>query len=127
MNRLDIIKTFFKSNNLVLYKFLAITIVFIIGFTILYINNLREENKILNANLVLEKANNVSLMASINSQNEKIEENKIDYEKNLKELEDWKNKPPNIKYKAVIKFKEVKSNECKDIKNIINDIRTTSF
>jgi uncharacterized protein HemX len=80
-----------------------------------------------NSLLEVEKAKNVNLNASIKNQNEKIENNQIDLDTKLKELEEWKNKPAEIKYKEIIKFKEIKSNECTDIKNIIDSIRTTSF
>ena len=77
--------------------------------------------------LAVEKANNTALRASIENQNKAVEEIKVDLENNLKDFEEWKNKPIETKYKEVIKYKEVKSNECKDIKNIINSIRSTSF
>ena len=77
--------------------------------------------------LAIEKANNTVIKATIESQNNAIESQKVEYSEKLQELEDWKNKPSEIKYKEVIKFKEVKSNECEDIKNIINSMRSTSF
>lgn len=74
-----------------------------------------------------EKANNITLSSKIKDQNQKIAEQENNYEAKLKEFQEWKNKPVEIKYKEIIKHQEVKSNECKDIKNIINDIRNTSF
>lgn len=114
---------------------------FIIAFLValllsvgIYSRILLSQNKILTTDLItknslleVEKAKNVNLNASIKNQNEKIENNQIDLDTKLKELEEWKNKPAEIKYKEIIKFKEIKSNECTDIKNIINSIRTTSF
>ena len=114
---------------------------FIIAFLValllsvgIYSRILLSQNKTLTTDLItknslleVEKAKNVNLNASIKNQNEKIENNQIDLDTKLKELEEWKNKPAEIKYKEIIKFKEIKSNECTDIKNIINSIRTTSF
>lgn len=114
---------------------------FIIAFLValllsvgIYSRILLSQNKILTTDLItknslleVEKAKNINLNASIKNQNEKIENNQIDLDTKLKELEEWKNKPAEIKYKEIIKFKEIKSNECTDIKNIINSIRTTSF
>ena len=77
--------------------------------------------------LAIEKANNTVIKATIESQNNAIESQKVEYSEKLQELEDWKNKPSEVKYKEVIKYKEVKSNECEDIKNIINSMRSTSF
>ncbi len=114
---------------------------FIIAFLValllsvgIYSRILLSQNKILTTDLItknslleVEKTKNINLNASIKNQNEKIENNQIDLDTKLKELEEWKNKPAEIKYKEIIKFKEIKSNECTDIKNIINSIRTTSF
>lgn len=79
------------------------------------------------AELVIEKANNVTYKAILQKQNADIEQFKIDYENNLKDFENYKKQDFEVKYKEVIKYKEVKSNECKDIKNIINSMRSTSF
>ena len=67
------------------------------------------------------------IKATIESQNKAIDSQKVELAEKLQELEDWKNQPPEIKYKEVIKYAEVKSNECEDIKNVINSIRGTSF
>lgn len=114
---------------------------FIIAFLValllsvgIYSRILLSQNKTLTTDLItknslleVEKTKNINLNASIKNQNEKIENNQIDLDTKLKELEEWKNKPAEIKYKEIIKFKEIKSNECTDIKNIIDSIRTTSF
>lgn len=84
-------------------------------------------NKI-NSLLVVEKANNTTLKASIDSQNIEIEKVSINLDEKMKELEEWKNKPPNIKYKTIEKIiKQGDSNECENIKNMLDDIRNTSF
>ena len=77
--------------------------------------------------MAIEKANNVTAKATIKSQNDAIENQKVELSEKLQELQEWKNQPPETRYKEVIKYKEVKSNECEDIKNIINSIRSTSF
>lgn len=109
--------------------------IFTIGFFLrsVYLNlqdeieNLENEKLILNSKLLIEKTNNITAKAIIDKQNKEIESKKVDYEKNIKDFEEWKNKPQEIKYKEVIKYKEIKSNECEDIKDIINSIRSTSF
>ena len=101
----------------------------------LYSNTLKDEIDDLNISLnttksllVVEKANNVTLKAALSSQNIEIEKNKIDLDEKKKELEEWKNKPPNIKYKTIEKIiKQGDSNECENIKNMLDDIRNTSF
>ena len=119
-------------------KILAIVIfTLIIAFIgmYLYADALKKEVSDLNTSLntatsllAVEKANNVTLKAALSSQNIEIEKNKIDLDEKKKELEEWKNKPPNIKYKTIEKIiKQGDSNECENIKNMLDDIRNTSF
>lgn len=91
------------------------------------INFLQEKITEIKLDLSNEKANNTTLRSSIKDQNQKIEEHKNNYDSKLREFQEWKDKPVEIKYKEIIKYQGIKSNECKDIKNIINDIRDTSF
>ena len=118
-------------------KILAIVIfTLIIAFVgmYLYADALKKEVSDLNTSLntatsllAVEKANNTALKASIDSRNIEIEKQKINLSKKMEELEEWKSRPPDIKYKEIIKYKEVKSNECKDIKNIIDSIRNITL
>ena len=119
-------------------KILAIVIfALIIAFIgmYLYADALKKEVSDLNTSLntatsllAVEKANNVTLKAALDFQNTEIEKNKIDLDEKKKELEEWKNKPPNIKYKTIEKIiKQGDSNECENIKNMLDDIRNTSF
>ena len=76
-----------------------------------------EHNNVLQLNRVIEKQNEaITLLAA-------------DYDTNVKEFEAWKAKPKKIKYVDVVKYVnvEVKSNECEDIKAVIDSIRNTSF
>lgn len=119
-------------------KILAIVIfTLIIAFIgmYLYSDTLKKEVSDLNTSLntatsllAVEKANNVTLKAALDFQNTEIEKNKIDLDEKKKELEEWKNKPPDIKYKTIEKIiKQGDSNECENIKNMLDDIRNTSF
>lgn len=119
-------------------KILAIVIfTLIIAFIgmYLYADALKKEVSDLNTSLntatsllAVEKANNVTLKAALDFQNIEIEKNKIDLDEKKKELDEWKNKPPNIKYKTIEKIiKQGDSNECENIKNMLDDIRNTSF
>ncbi len=119
-------------------KILAIVIfTLIIAFIgmYLYADSLKKEVSDLNTSLntatsllAVEKANNVTLKVALSSQNIEIEKNKINLSKKVQELEEWKNKPPNIKYKTIEKIiKQGDSNECENIKNMLDDIRNTSF
>lgn len=79
------------------------------------VEKLNEANK----EIVLLKSNNISLKASLDVQNNKVESNRLDYEKKIKQYEAWKNQPTEVKYKYITK--EVKSNECEDIKKSIDN------
>lgn len=119
-----------SNSKLLLVGF--IVIVFLIGGVYNYflkseLEKVQAEFSEQGKELAVEKANNATAKAIIEKQNLLVELNKTDYENNLKEYQNWKDKPPEVKYKEVIKYKEVKSNECQDIKNIINSIRSTSF
>lgn len=114
-----------------IYIIAAVIIAAIVGTYIFIlkmdIQELKSDKVKLQEKLIECKSNNQTLKGSIATQNLKIETQKVNLSKRLNELDKWKNQPREIKYKEVIKNVEVKSNECKDIKNIINDIRTTSF
>lgn len=118
-------------NYLSIYKnYIMISIIALLITTItiggIYIKIQSAEIQILQDNLMKkeidlsnERANNVTLRSSIKDQNEKIEANKNDYDSKIKQYEQWKNQPAEVKYKYITK--EVKSNECEDIKKSIDD------
>lgn len=120
------------ASNKYLLLGVAVTIVFLIGGAYTYfikseLKKVQAEFSEQGKELAIEKANNTVIKATIESQNKAIDSQKVELAEKLQELEDWKNQPPEIKYKEVIKYREVKSNECEDIKNVINSIRSTSF
>lgn len=120
------------ASNKSLLLGVAVTIVFLIGGAYTYfikseLEKVQAEFSEQGKELAIEKANNTVIKATIESQNKAIDSQKVELAEKLQELEDWKNQPPEIKYKEVIKYREVKSNECEDIKNVINSIRGTSF
>lgn len=94
---------------------ILITLYFINAKNESLLNVLNEANK----EIVLLKSNNISLKASLNEQNKKIESNRLDYEQKLEQYENWKKQPVEIKYQYITK--EVKSNECEDIKKSIDN------
>lgn len=116
-----------KYINWFLTTSLLITIIVIFGLLMqngnLKIDKLELQKQIENLNyeLAIEKNNYNKLKDDLDRHNKELDNIKTDYKNNLEEFEKWKNKPVEIKYK------EVKSNECKDIKLIIDDIRNSSF
>ena len=94
---------------------ILITLYFVNAKNESLLNALNEANK----EIVLLKSNNISLKASLNEQNKKIESNRLDYEQKLEQYENWKSQPVEVKYQYITK--EVKSNECEDIKKSIDN------
>ena len=64
---------------------------------------------------------------AIDIQNRQINELKVSKDNALDKLNKWKALPPKIKYRTITKIREVKSNDCKDIKNTINAIRNIDY
>lgn len=73
------------------------------------------------------RSSNDGYKRSINVQNEAINTLAINKTELDKKLEEWQNKPAEIRYKKIYKMREVKSNECKDIKDTIDSIRNLDF
>ena len=122
----------FITSNSKIILITATAVIFLIGgaynhFIKSELEKVQAEYSEQSKELAIEKANNVTAKATIKSQNDAIENQKVELSEKLQELQEWKNQPPETRYKEVIKYKEVKSNECEDIKNIINSIRSTSF
>ena len=67
------------------------------------------------------------LRNSVKNQNDEIERLKVDKQQAIKKLNEWRAKPAEIKYKTITKIREVKSNECKDIKSAIDSVRKLDY
>lgn len=76
------------------------------------------------ANYKLESSR---LKSALTEQNQKITLLKVEKQSAVKALEEWEAKPPKIKYKTITKVREVKSDECKDIKKQLDAIRHINF
>ena len=98
----------------------------------LYIGNLRLEAKVrgLESDLVVCKTNNVTVKAALDTQNEKIASMEIDLEEKKAKYQELLNQPPEIRYEVIYKKVpsiEVKSDECEEIKKLIDDIRSAGY
>ena len=89
------------------------------------VEDLSKDIQVLNVELVLTNTAKEALKNEIEVQNKAVEANKNEYEIKLAEYQKWKDKPAEIKYKTVIK--EVKSDECSDIKNALDELSTIKF
>ena len=111
----------------------GVTLLLVIGLYF-YIHTLKSQiidlkeqlnkNQIEIANFKLE---NERYKNAITTQNKQIEELKASKDNALAKLNKWKALPPKIKYRTITKIREVKSNDCKDIKNTINAIRNIDY
>ena len=121
--------TMFKDKLVLLGVGVVITLVIGLGFMLKLQSNKIEELgqtiQSLSAELVVANANKATLEAAIKSQNAVIELNRNDYEAKVAEYEEWQAKPAEIKYKTIVK--EIKSDECVDIKNALDELSTIKF
>ena len=121
--------TLYKDKLILLGVGIVITLVLGLGFMLKLQSNKIEELsqtiQSLSAELVVANANKATLEAAIKSQNVLIELNRNDYEAKVAEYEEWQAKPAEIKYKTIVK--EIKSDECVDIKNALDELSTIKF
>ena len=121
--------TLYKDKLILLGVGIVITLVTGLGFMLKLQSNKIEELgqtiQSLSAKLVVANANKATLEAAIKSQNTVIELNRNDYEAKVAEYEEWQAKPAEIKYKTIVK--EIKSDECVDIKNALDELSTIKF
>ena len=121
--------TIYKDKIQLLVAGMVITLVLGLGVLLKLQSNKIEELsqtiQSLSAELVVANANKATLEAAIKSQNVLIELNRNDYEAKVAEYEEWQAKPAEIKYKTIVK--EIKSDECVDIKNALDELSTIKF
>ena len=89
------------------------------------VENLSKDIQVLNVELVLTNTAKEALKNEIEVQNKAVEAHKNEYEIKLAEYQKWKDKPAEIKYKTIVK--EIKSDECVDIKNALDELSTIKF
>ena len=104
---------------------LVIILIGIVGAVLYlyFLNNYVNDLKLKIANLEKEK---IELNYVLENQNKAIEKVQTDRDLKIKELEDYKALPPQIKYQTI--YKEIpkiieKSDECEDIKEVLNSLK----
>lgn len=119
----------YKDKVMLLGVGIVITLVIGLGFVLKLQSNKIEELgqtiQSLRAELVVANANKATLEAAIKSQNVVIELNRNDYEAKVAKYEAWQAKPAEVKYKTIVK--EIKSDDCIDIKNALDELSTIKF
>lgn len=89
-----------------------------------YLHGKLKDSQIEVANYKLE---NERYKTKVNEQNEAIELIKTDRQQALNNLAKWRELPPKVKYKTITKIREVKSDECEDIKDQLDAIRSIDY
>lgn len=109
-------------------------VVVAMGITIvgMWIDNTRLEGKVnsLNVDLVVSKTNELTLGSVIKKQNDAISEFEVDKAKREQEYTELLSQPEKVRFEKVyvkVPSIEVKSDECKDIKKLIDDIRNAGY
>ena len=75
-----------------------------------------------------EKLQSTRYKNSLDTQSKEIDMLKHSEKLANSKLKKWKSLPPKIKYKTITKIREVKSSdECKDIKSVLNSVRSIDF
>ena len=123
-------------NLLLGYKnmILSFIVAAIIMGIVMYVSSLKDEvqvlkldNSKLHEKLLLYRLESERLESSVAIQNKEIELLKHNESLAKAELKSWKAKKPEVKYKTITKIREVHSDECKDIKNTINAVRSIDY
>jgi hypothetical protein len=88
----------------------------------LKITMLETQNKLVN-----EKRQSSLYRTTLKNQSKQIELLKVNTKLAKTKLQKWKAQPPQVRYKVIYKNREVKSNDCKDIKSTIDSIRSIDY
>jgi hypothetical protein len=91
---------------------------------IVNLNNMLKDNQIELANAKLQSNRYKS---AIDMQNVHIEQLELNEKLANAKLRKWKNSKPEVKYRTITKIREVKSDDCKKIKEQLDIVKHTNF
>lgn len=112
------------------YAAIVIAIVGMLTYQHVRIGNLEATVAELTTDKVVLETNNFKLKSVIDEQNEAIEKVAAQYTEKLDQYNELRSRPAEVRYKTV--YKEVpsigvNSDECNDIKKLIDDIRSSGY
>jgi hypothetical protein len=116
-----------------IYAFGVVAMLLLGGYVLDLKNNiatLEEELSEANKTLFMQKLVSSNCLEEVEIQNKEFIKIANEKERLIADLDAWMAKPPKVRYETIYKkipSLEVKSDECKDIKNLINDIRNSGF
>lgn len=111
-------------------NYIVIGLVVLLASMGVYSSRLNVEIDMLTVELALSKSNEVSLSAAIENQNAEVSKYKVDLENKMVEYAQLLDKPAEIRYETVYKkipSIKVQSDECRDIKKLLDDIRIAGY
>ena len=107
--------------------------IFVISFYI-YIGGLKDdiaalekEISTLKTDVAYKTLEKTRLENAIEKQNEHVKQVEANKALAMAKLKKWQKQKPTIRYRKITEVREVKSNECKQIKDSINNIRNISY
>ena len=122
--------------QVVMYKnvILAVIVIGLLLGLYYYISQLKNDIielkmtiKDINIELANEKLQSTRYKSALDSQNEYIDQLKANDALLRAKLVKWKNKPAVVRYEAIHKTKEVKSDDCKEIKTRLDFVKQLDF
>lgn len=117
-------------NKYYIYIGMALLVIFVIAWQHIKINNLESENTTLQADIKVHELNEFTLKNVIITQNSEVEKQRVDLQNKTKQYQDLVAKPEKERFKVIyqtIPNIGVKSDECEDIKKLIDDIRSAGY
>ncbi len=101
--------------------------VIIVGGYVAYlnmkVNTLEHEIDQLKIKRALLQANANVCKSALDKCNSHVEDLRIEYTKSVTELDEWRTQEPEVKYIYIDKIREVKSDDCQDVSNVLNIVR----
>lgn len=115
--------------NNILYG-VIVSLLLVLSLTLVKLSGKTAEVNLLKADIIVLNTEKRQWSAVNAEQNAKIEANKFDLAKKEAEYLELVNKPAQVRYRTIyetIPNIEVKSDECKDIKDLLDNIRISGY
>ena len=91
------------------------------------VQSLESQVLVLNARVMTKENSLTNCREAVSKQSKDIELLKLNEKLAIEKLKKWKKLPAEIKYKNIIKIREVKSDECKDVENVLDSAKYLDF
>lgn len=118
------------------YLIITASLLILSIFTLQYTKIQKQKTTIANLNTELSHSemtiskiqnSNEQMLRTIKRQNEEMSKISVDLDEARQTLDEWKSKKPEVRYEVIYKIREVKSDECEDIKSVVGGVRSLDF